>query len=134
MAGGVRLEMDGAPLRLGDAMAYKGIMFSGVPNFATIFGYTNASWTLKADLAAAYLCRLLDRMRRRRARSVVPRRDPAVGQLPFLDFTSGYVKRASAELPSQGDRGPWRLPQSSFHDVVTLRYGRIEDGVLDFAR
>jgi len=134
LAGGAALSRDGVPLRLGDTMAYKGVMFGGVANFASIFGYTNASWTLKADLSAAFLCRLLNRMRRRGETVVAPRPDPAIAALRFLDFTSGYVERALAELPKQGDRGPWRLRQSYFADLVNLRFGRIADGVLDFTR
>ncbi len=134
LAGGVQLFTDGAPVRLGDTMAYKGVMFSGLPNFASIFGYTNASWTLKADLSAAFLCRLMNRMRRRGERVVVPRRDPGVGERPFLDFTSGYVRRALPDLPKQGESGPWRLKQSYTADLLNLRFGRIDDGVLHFSR
>ena len=130
LAGETAVEVDGRPVRLAEAMAYKGVMFSDVPNFASIFGYTNASWTLKADLSAAWLCRLLNRMRRSGAAIAVPRRDPDVEERPFLDFTSGYVQRALPHLPKQGDRGPWRLPQNYLLDIVTLRFGRMADGVL----
>jgi cation diffusion facilitator CzcD-associated flavoprotein CzcO len=112
LAGRVQLTRDGEPVRLNETMAYKGVMFSGIPNFASIFGYTNASWTLKADLSAAFLCRLLNRMRRRGETNVVPRRDAQVAERPFLDFTSGYVQRALPHLPKQGETGPWRLKQS----------------------
>jgi hypothetical protein len=115
-------------------MAYKGLLFSDVPNFASIFGYTNASWTLKADLSAAFLCRVLNRMRRRGEVVVVPRRDPTVAERPFLDFTSTYVRRALADLPKQGERGPWRLKQSYAADLMNLRFGRMADGVLEFRR
>jgi hypothetical protein len=115
-------------------MAYKGVMFSDVPNFASIFGYTNASWTLKADLSAAFLCRLLNRMRRGGERRVIPRRDGTVTERPFLDFTSGYVRRALDHLPKQGETGPWRLKQSYTADLMNLRFGRLDDGVLHFSR
>jgi hypothetical protein len=115
-------------------MAYKGVMFSGLANFASIFGYTNASWTLKADLSAAFLCRLMNRMRRRGDKVVVPRRDEQVAERPFLDFTSGYVQRALPQLPKQGETGPWRLKQSYTADLMNLRYGRVDDGVLHFSR
>jgi cation diffusion facilitator CzcD-associated flavoprotein CzcO len=134
LAGGVQLLQDGEPVRLNDTMAYKGVMFSGVPNFASIFGYTNASWTLKADLSAAFLCRLMNRMRRRGDRTVVPKRDDKVAERPFLDFTSGYVQRALPHLPKQGETGPWRLKQSYTADLMNLRYGRVDDGVLHFSR
>jgi cation diffusion facilitator CzcD-associated flavoprotein CzcO len=134
VAGGAQLSLDDEPLRLSDRVAYKGVMFSDVPNFASIFGYTNASWTLKSDLSSAYLCRLLNRMHRNGERIVLPRRDAGVGERPFLDFTSGYIQRASGELPKQGDRGPWRLKQSYTADLMNLRFGRLDDGVLTFSR
>jgi cation diffusion facilitator CzcD-associated flavoprotein CzcO len=134
LAGGVQLARDGEPVRLSDTMAYKGVMFSGLANFASIFGYTNASWTLKADLSAAFLCRLMNRMRRRGDKVVVPRRDEEVAERPFLDFTSGYVQRALPQLPKQGETGPWRLKQSYTADLMNLRYGRVDDGVLHFSR
>jgi cation diffusion facilitator CzcD-associated flavoprotein CzcO len=134
LAGGIALVKDGEPVRLADTIAYKGVMFSDLPNFASIFGYTNASWTLKADLSAAFLCRLLNRMRRRGEKVVVARRDLTVGERPFLDFTSGYVRRALDQMPRQGDRGPWRLKQSYTADLMNLRYGRVDDGVLHFSQ
>lgn len=134
LAGGARLAVDGNPVRLGDMMAYKGLFFSNLPNFASIFGYTNASWTLKADLSAAFVCRVLNRMRRRGEAVVVPRRDPSITERPFLDFTSTYVRRALADLPKQGDRGPWRLKQSYAADLMNLRFGRLADGVLEFRK
>jgi monooxygenase len=134
IAGGAQLLLEDEPIRLADRIGYKGVMFSDVPNFASIFGYTNASWTLKSDLSAAYLCRLLNRMRKRGERVVLPRRDLQVGERPFLDFTSGYIQRAAGELPKQGDRGPWRLKQSYTADLMNLRYGRLADGVLEFSK
>lgn len=134
LAGGARLNLNGEPLRLAERIAYKGLMFGDVPNFASIFGYTNASWTLKADLSSAYLCRLMNRMRRKGERTVTPRRDPEVCERPFLDFSSGYIQRAAADLPKQGDRGPWRLRQSYTADLMNLRYGRLADGILQFGK
>jgi hypothetical protein len=116
-------------------MSYKGMMFSDVPNFAAVFGYTNASWTLKADLTSEYVCRLLNTMRVRGVDYCAPRRsDPGVGERPWLDFSSGYVKRAMDEFPRQGDRKPWRLYQNYLLDMLSLRFGKIDDGVLTFAR
>jgi len=134
LAGGATLARDGEPVRLGDTMAYKGVMFGGLPNFASIFGYTNASWTLKADLSAGWLCRLLNRMRKRGERVVTPEADPTVATRPFLDFSSGYIARAAGELPQQGETGPWRLRQSYTADLMNLRYGRLDDGVLRFGQ
>ena len=119
--GGVDLVVDGEPVDLRDRMAYRALMFSGVPNFAFTIGYTNASWTLKADLVADYVCRLLGHLDAhgsgRRCRCPTP----AVGEAPFMDFTPGYVRRSVHLLPKQGDREPWRLRQNYFHDVRSIR-------------
>ena len=131
--GGIELSVDGEPVRLADTMAYKALMLSGVPNFAYTIGYTNASWTLKADLVSEYVVRLLRHLDERGARSVVPVRDPAVGERPFLDFRSGYVLRALDALPRQGDRAPWMLKQNYLTDVRTIRRDPLDDGVLRFA-
>jgi hypothetical protein len=114
-------------------MAYKGLMLSGVPNFAYVIGYTNASWTLKADLVSEYVCRLLTHMRARGYDAVVPVREPDVEEEPFMDFASGYVQRSLHELPKQGSRAPWRLRMNYLRDVLTIRRGAIEDGVLRFS-
>jgi cyclohexanone monooxygenase len=130
--GDMALSVDGQPLQAAATMAYKGMMFSGVPNLVQTFGYTNASWTLKADLTADYTCRLMRHMQRHGLAAATPRRDPAVGEVPFLDFSSGYVQRALPMLPRQGDRKPWRLYQNYLLDWLTLRLGRIDDGHLHF--
>jgi monooxygenase len=132
LLGDIALTIDDAPCRAGEAMAYKGMMLSDVPNLALWFGYTNASWTLKADLTSGYVCRLLRHMDRRGAAIVVAKRDPSVSTQPFLSFTSGYVQRASAILPKQGTRKPWLVRQSYLHDMLAIRYSRIDDGVLRF--
>ena len=132
--GKVALSVGGKPVRAPEHMVYKGMMLSDVPNMVFIFGYTNASWTLKADLSCDYLVRLLKRMDETGARSAVARRDPLVPAIPFLDFTSGYVQRALPNLPTQGARRPWRLYQNYWLDLITLRFGRIEDGTLALER
>ena len=114
-------------------MSYKALMLSGVPNFAFTIGYTNASWTLKADLVTEYVVRLLRHMDQHGHRQVVAERDPAVGERPFMDFSSGYVLRALDEVPVQGDRAPWLLKQNYITDVRTIRRDDIDDGVLRFA-
>jgi monooxygenase len=135
VAGGIEVRVDGRAIRWADTMSYKGMMFSGVPNFGSIFGYTNASWTLKADLAAEYVCRLMNAMKARRVDYCVPERPHAsVGALPWLDFSSGYVTRAMAEFPAQGDKKPWQLYQNYIKDMLTLRFAKLDDGVLKFAR
>ena len=130
--GGMELEVDGREVDLRAEMAYRALMFAGIPNFAFTIGYTNASWTLKADLVADYVCRLLHHLDEHGHRSAVPVPDPAVGEAPFMDFTPGYVLRSMDRLPKQGDREPWRLRQNYFHDVRSLRHARIDDGVLRF--
>jgi len=130
--GGIELSVDGTTVKLPETMAYKALMLSGVPNFAFTIGYTNASWTLKADLVAEYVCRLLRHLDDHGHRSVVPVADPGIGQQPFMDFSSGYVLRSLGNLPKQGDRAPWRLRQNYLHDVRTIRRDAIDDGVLRF--
>ncbi|NJR77198.1 flavin-containing monooxygenase [Sphingomonas corticis] len=133
MMGGARIAVDGVPVNVGQAIQYKGMMLSDVPNLAFTFGYTNASWTLKADLVAAYVCRLLNTMKRRGVQQATPRiGDSGVAPEPFADFTSGYIQRAEAVLPKQGNRKPWRLNQNYALDVMALRFGSIDDS-MEFA-
>jgi monooxygenase len=131
--GGIELAVDGTPVRLPETMAYKGMMLSGVPNFAFTIGYTNASWTLKADLVSEFVCRLLKHMDARGYDTCVPvNDDPAVTEQPLLDFAAGYVLRSIDEFPKAGSRAPWRLAQNYARDVVTLRLGKIDDGSMRF--
>ena len=130
----VAIHVDGKPFVAGDALAYKGMMLSDLPNVFVAFGYLNASWTLKADLTANFVCRLFKFMDKRGYRFVSPQHDPAQSTQPFLDFTSGYVQRASAMLPKQGAASPWRVHQNYVMDLLALRFGRFEDGVLRFQR
>ncbi len=134
LMGGMAVEVDGAAVDFGRCLAYKGMMFSGVPNFALALGYTNASWTLKCELTAAYVCRLLAHMDRRGQAICVPERG-AEGddEAPALDLTSGYVKRAAHILPKQGAAKPWRVHQNYVADMAAMRFGRLDDGVMRFA-
>jgi monooxygenase len=133
--GGIDLAVDGTEVNLPETMAYKGMMLSGVPNFAFTIGYTNASWTLKADLVSGYVVRLLRYLDAHGYDRCVPvNDDPTVAARPLLDFQSGYVLRSIDELPKSGSRAPWRLGMSYAHDVVKLRYGRIDDGAMRFTR
>ena len=110
-------------------------MYDDVPNLAQAFGYTNASWTLKCDLTSEYVCRLLNYMDRHGYASCAPRiTDPNIKPEPVLDFNSGYVLRALHELPSQGSKAPWRLHQNYVMDLSMLRYGRVDDGTMEFRR
>lgn len=130
---GVQLVVDGVPVHPPQTMVYKGMMFSDVPNFVSAFGYTNASWTLKVDLTADYTCRLLQHMDKHGFRQFTPRQnDPTVTPEPVLDFTSGYVQRALRELPSQGSKKPWRVHQNYARDLMTIRFGKVDDGVMEF--
>ena len=125
--------MDGRDVALEKTLNYKGMMFSDVPNLASSFGYTNASWTLKCDLTAEYVCRLLNHMERHGYARCTPRvNDPSVKEEPIIDFTSGYVQRALHTLPRQGSKTPWKLHQNYVRDLSMLRYGRVEDGVMEF--
>ncbi|MBF6176358.1 flavin-containing monooxygenase [Nocardia blacklockiae] len=133
--GGIELSVDGKPVDVPNAMAYKAMMLSDVPNFAYVIGYTNASWTLKADLVCQYVVRLLRYLDAHGYASATPVRDPAVGTAPFLpNFSSGYVLRAADRLPVAGDRRPWRLSMNYLRDIPAFRFGRIADGTLTFAR
>ncbi len=133
--GGMQLVVDGRTVDLADTMAYKGMMLSGVPNFAFTIGYTNASWTLKADLVSEFVCRLLRHMDAHGYQEFRPvNDDPSVTEAPLLDFSAGYVLRSIDQFPRAGSRQPWRLGMSYAHDVLALRHGRIEDGALRFTR
>ena len=133
--GAIRLAVDGREVKLPETMAYKGMMLSGVPNFAYTIGYTNASWTLKADLVSEYVIRLLRYMDRRGYDQCVPiNDDPTVTEQPLLDFDAGYVLRSVHEFPKAGSRAPWQMGMSYAHDLVKLRHGRIDDGAMRFTR
>jgi monooxygenase len=132
--GGIELSVDGSPVELPEHLAYKGMMLSRVPNFAFTIGYTNASWTLKADLVAEYVCRLLAHMDRRGHRVCTPiDDDPAIVRGPLLDFQAGYVQRALHLFPKGAKSAPWKLGMSYANDVITLRHKPLEDGALRFS-
>ena len=130
--GGMTLQVDGAPVDPAHCLSYKAMMLSGVPNFAVSFGYTNASWTLKSDLTCEYVCRLLRHMDRTGARICTPVADGELGSEDFLDFSSGYVQRARSKLPRQGSKLPWRVHQNYVRDLMMLRFGKVDDGVMRF--
>lgn len=133
--GGTEATVDGKRVDFSKTMSYKGLMYSDMPNFASAFGYTNASWTLKCDLSCAFVGRLLNYMDAKGYAYCAPRRnDPAITEQPWVDFSSGYFQRANHMLPKQGSDRPWRLYQNYALDIMTLRYGEIEDGTLEFTR
>lgn len=130
--GDIAFTLDGQAYNPAQAMAYKGMMLSDLPNVFMAMGYTNASWTLKADLTASYVCRLLKHIQGHGYQAAVPRKDPQVQTQPYFDFSSGYVQRAAGVLPQQGDRKPWRVYQNYLADMLSLRWGRLDDGVMQF--
>jgi cation diffusion facilitator CzcD-associated flavoprotein CzcO len=135
LMGGMELVVDGRVVNPGTALSYKGMMLSDVPNFASTFGYTNASWTLKADLTAEYLCRILNKMDRGGFAYCTPRNnDPSMIPDTTLPLSSGYMQRAKDILPKQGSKHPWKLYQNYAKDLLALRFGSIDDGTLVFTR
>lgn len=132
LLGGSSLTVDGKPFDMREAITYKGVMLSDLPNVAMVLWYTNASWTLKADLTSTYVVRLLRYMDRHRKTMAVPRRERGIVSQAFFDFTSGYIQRAQDELPRQGSRRPWRAYQNYLKDLFTIRFCRIDDGVMRF--
>jgi cation diffusion facilitator CzcD-associated flavoprotein CzcO len=131
--GGMSVEMDGKTVDFGEGVTYKGLMLAGVPNMALAMGYTNASWTLKSDLVATYVCRLLNHMRAGGHRVCEPRGPgPDVTLEPLIDLQSGYVRRAGSTMPKRATKAPWRLHQSYLRDLLEFRYSRLEDGVMEF--
>jgi len=132
--GGMQVSVDGRAVDFAKTLNYKGMMFSDVPNMASIFGYINASWTLRSDLTSEYVCRLLNYMDRRGYKRCMPRNaDPTVGAKPWVDFSSGYLARSNAKMPKQGTKAPWKLTQNYARDIVALRLGKVDDGVMVYS-
>ena len=133
--GGAKLTVDGRAVDPARTFIYKGLMYSDVPNLASVFGYTNASWTLKADLVCEYVCRLLNRMDRGGFRQCTPRNsDPTLKEEPWVNFSSGYIQRALAKQPKQGSKRPWKLYQNYALDLLSLRFGSMRDKAMVFSR
>jgi monooxygenase len=135
LMGGAQVVVDGKVINTGTTMSYKGMMFSDIPNLASTFGYTNASWTLKADLTAEYMCRILNKMDRGGYAYCTPRNvDPEVIPDATPPLSSGYMQRARDVLPKQGSKRPWKLYQNYAKDMLALRFGKVDDGVLIFSK
>ncbi len=132
--GGVTLTVDGKTIDPAKTMTYKGMMYSDVPNMAVATGYTNASWTLKCDLTCAYVCRMLNYMHQNGYVQATPRRDPTVEERPWVDFTSGYIQRSLDTFPKQGSKLPWKLHQNYVRDLMALRLGSVDDGVMEYSK
>mgnify|MGYP002401564772 CR=1 FL=1 len=134
MLGGLQLSLDGAPVQMGETVGYKGMMLCGIPNMVFTVGYTNSSWTLKADLVAEYACRLLGHMDRHGYDVCTPQGpDSGVPTAPIIDLQAGYVLRAVDSLPKQAVIAPWRLHQNYFRDLRLLKRGSVDDHMV-FAR
>lgn len=132
--GGLDVSVDGRTVDFASTLTYKGMMYADVPNMASALGYTNASWTLKCDLTCEYVCRLINYTDRHNFRQCMPHNDdPTISAQPSLDFTSGYVQRSIAKMPKQGSKRPWRLHQNYALDIVSLRFGWIDDGVMRYS-
>jgi cation diffusion facilitator CzcD-associated flavoprotein CzcO len=135
VCGGIRLSINDKVVEVGQCLTYKGLMLSNVPNCAVCTGYTNASWTLRAELSSEYVCRLLNHMDRHSYTQCVPRYGAAMVQTqPLLGLTSGYVQRGSNQFPKQGLTAPWILHQNYLFDLLSLRFGKVEDGIVAFSR
>ena len=135
LLGGATLEVDGEAVPLNERLTYKATLIEGVPNMALVFGYINASWTLKADLAAEYLCRVLQHLDAHGQTTFVTHgtaEDHGEGSI-LGALNSGYVRRGDPHLPRQGGRGPWRVSNDYLRDAATLRHGSVDDGVLEFS-
>ncbi|UTM37241.1 NAD(P)/FAD-dependent oxidoreductase [Rhodococcus pyridinivorans] len=128
-AGGIEFVVDGEKIELSARFIYRGMMLDGLPNAAMCLGYTNASWTLRADLASLYVCRLLRYMRRNGYRSAVPRYSGDGRTRPLLGLDAGYIHRAEGALPKQGARSPWLMRQNYLLDLPTMRLGRVDESM-----
>jgi monooxygenase len=133
--GGIQVEVDGKPVDFSKTLSYKGVMFSDVPNLASVFGYINASWTLKADLICSYVARLINYMDKKGFAQVTARnREASMPTAAFIEhFSSGYVQRSLASLPKQGAKPPWRVKQNYFADMLSLRYAPVANNALEFS-
>ena len=132
--GGAEVTVDGRLQNMHDLLNYRGAMVSNVPNMSAVFGYTNASWTLRADLTSEYMCKVLNHMERENFVEARPVADGVEADSDFLDFSSGYVQRAMERFPQQGKSAPWIITQNYARDIFLMRHGKLEDGALIFRR
>jgi monooxygenase len=135
LLGGAHVTMDGQSIPVAERMVYRGCMIEGVPNFAFTVGYTNAAWTLRSDLSARLVSRILNHMRRHAYAVVTPvPREPAAQTRPLFEMSSGYLQRAAGFMPRQGDKPPWKVRQNYIADFVSFLVARLDDGELRFER
>jgi cation diffusion facilitator CzcD-associated flavoprotein CzcO len=135
LMGGVEVEVDGAKVPVPERLTYKAVLFEGVPNAAIIFGYTNASWTLKVDIACEYICRLLKHMEKNHLRQVVAYAPAEVrtNDTVMGGLSSGYIRRAAHKLPRQGKSGVWRVTNDYLSDTAMLKLMPVTDDALKFS-
>ena len=131
--GGIEVQVDDRPVHPADTVAYRGMMLSGVPNFAFAIGYTNSSWTLKVGLLCEYFCRLLGYMDANGHDTAWAAADPEMETRPLLDFDAGYVQRSLADMPKQGTAAPWLMSMNYYDDRKVLRDGDVVDEHLHFS-
>lgn len=134
MFGGVKLTLDGVAPDISEAIIYKGMMIKDLPNFAFVVGYTNASWTLKADLVAKYFCKLINKADEKGKKVFIPQSEKEIEKAPLMDFQSGYIQRGieAGILPHQGTEAPWNLKQNYIYDALNFNYSKLEDGNMKF--
>jgi cation diffusion facilitator CzcD-associated flavoprotein CzcO len=132
--GGAEITVDGEKQNMHDLLNYRGAMVSNIPNMTAVFGYTNASWTLRADLTSEYLCKVLNHLERENFVEARPVADGVEPASDFLDFSSGYVQRAMERFPQQGKDAPWLITQNYARDIFLMRHGKLDDGALIFRR
>ncbi len=132
LLGGAQLSVNNIQVKVSESYIYKGMMVSNLPNLIYCFGYTNASWTLKVDLTANYLCKILKYMDKNGFEVVTPKSGKIESEENFLNLSSGYITRAENELPKQGSKRPWRVYQNYLVDMLTTRFGPIRDQALKF--
>jgi monooxygenase len=134
LLGGMEVFVDGEKTEFSKVFSYKGMMYTGVPNLASSFGYTNASWTLKCDLTCAYVCKLLNYMDANGFSEARPAHPVDAAEIPWLDFSSGYVQRSIHLFPKQADKGPWKQHQNYAKDLLALKFGKVNDEAMQFSR
>jgi len=134
LMGGIDIKVDGVLFDISERKVYRGVLIENLPNLGMIFGYTNASWTLKSDLTSEYICRVLNHMEKTQTQQCLPVDDEKMENIPFIDMNSGYISRALNKVPKQGIKSPWRLYQNYIRDMAMLRLGRVDDGILKFTQ
>lgn len=133
LLGGMTVQVNGQPGNSGDTHCYRGMMLSGVPNFAFSVGYTNSSWTLKSELSSQFVTKVLNYMDKKGYSVCTPHFDESsMASTPLLDFDAGYVKRAAAILPKQGSKSPWKVYQNYIKDTMLLKFGPVHDKYLEY--